>query len=100
MKFWVYMATVFLSLPKSMVFVALGSPSSEGSKAAKWGKVVAIGIVVIISGKSPFVAMPSIIVCDILLMSVRLCSIRQLVDPQEADCCYEGDQSGAGSNRR
>ncbi|TVY23993.1 Golgi apparatus membrane protein [Lachnellula hyalina] len=62
MKFWVYMATVFLSLPKSMVFVALGSPSSEGSKAAKWGKVVAIGIVVIISGKSPFLAMPSIIV--------------------------------------
>ncbi|TVY36041.1 Golgi apparatus membrane protein [Lachnellula subtilissima] len=62
MKFWVYMATVILSLPKSMVFVALGSPSSEGSKAAKWGKVVAIGIVVIISGKSPFLAMPSIIV--------------------------------------
>lgn len=52
MTFWVYMATVILSLPKSMVFVALGSPSSEGSKAAKWGKVVAIGVVVLISGKS------------------------------------------------
>jgi len=49
MKFWVYMATVVLSLPKSMVFVALGSPSSEGSSAAKWGKVVAIGVVVLIS---------------------------------------------------
>ncbi|TVY54726.1 Golgi apparatus membrane protein TVP38 [Lachnellula cervina] len=49
MTFWVYMATVILSLPKSMVFVALGSPSSEGSKAAKWGKVVAIGVVVLIS---------------------------------------------------
>jgi len=49
MKFWLYMATVILSLPKSMVFVALGSPSSEHSKGAKWGKVVAIGIVVLIT---------------------------------------------------
>jgi len=43
------MATVVLSLPKSMVFVALGSPSSKNSKAAKWGKVAAIAIVVIIT---------------------------------------------------
>ncbi|MAD87108.1 MAG: hypothetical protein CL912_29465 [Deltaproteobacteria bacterium] len=49
MKFWIYMATVVLSLPKSMVFVALGSPSSKNSKAAKWGKVAAIAIVVIIT---------------------------------------------------
>ncbi|KAH9214077.1 hypothetical protein DL95DRAFT_390027 [Leptodontidium sp. 2 PMI_412] len=49
MKFWVYMATVVLSLPKSMVFVALGSPSSKNSKAAKWGKVAAIAVVVIIT---------------------------------------------------
>ncbi|KAG4431910.1 hypothetical protein IFR05_012609 [Cadophora sp. M221] len=49
MKFWIYMATVVLSLPKSMVFVALGSPSSKNSKAAKWGKVAAIAVVVIIT---------------------------------------------------
>ncbi|KAI9047206.1 hypothetical protein LZ554_008660 [Drepanopeziza brunnea f. sp. 'monogermtubi'] len=49
MKFWLYMATVILSLPKSMVFVALGSPSSQNSKAAKYGKVAAIAIVVIIT---------------------------------------------------
>ncbi|CZR67892.1 uncharacterized protein PAC_17791 [Phialocephala subalpina] len=49
MKFWLYMATVILSLPKSMVFVALGSPSSKNSKAAKYGKVLAIAVVVIIT---------------------------------------------------
>lgn len=43
------MVTVVLSLPKSMVFVALGSPSSKNSKAAKYGKVVAIAVVVIIT---------------------------------------------------
>ncbi|KAF8847179.1 hypothetical protein BDZ45DRAFT_666092 [Acephala macrosclerotiorum] len=49
MKFWLYMTTVVLSLPKSMVFVALGSPSSKNSKAAKYGKVLAIAVVVIIT---------------------------------------------------
>lgn len=49
MNFWLYMVTVILSLPKSMVFVALGSPSSKNSKAAKYGKVVAIAVVVIIT---------------------------------------------------
>ncbi|TVY62926.1 Golgi apparatus membrane protein TVP38, partial [Lachnellula suecica] len=49
MAFWLYMVTVFLSLPKSLVFVALGSPGNENNKAAKWGKVVAIGVVVIIT---------------------------------------------------
>ncbi|RDW57210.1 hypothetical protein BP5796_12660 [Coleophoma crateriformis] len=49
MKFWLYMVTVFLSLPKSIVFVALGTGSSENSKAVKWGKVVAIGVVVVIT---------------------------------------------------
>lgn len=49
MKFWLYMTTVILSLPKSMVFVALGTPSSENSKGAKYAKVVAIGIVVIVT---------------------------------------------------
>lgn len=49
MKFWLYMSTVVLSLPKTMVFVALGTPSSESSKGAKIGKVIAIGIVVAIT---------------------------------------------------
>lgn len=49
MKFWLYMATVFLSLPKNLVFVALGTPASENSKGAKWAKVVAIGVVVVIT---------------------------------------------------
>jgi hypothetical protein len=51
MKFWLYMSTVILSLPKSMVFVALGTPSSESTKATKYGKVVAIGVVVAITSK-------------------------------------------------
>lgn len=49
MKFWLYMTTVILSLPKSLVFVALGSPSSQNSKAAKWGKAAAIFVVVVIT---------------------------------------------------
>jgi hypothetical protein len=53
MKFWLYMITVILSLPKSMVFVALGTPSSEGTKATKYGKVVAIGVVVAITSMHP-----------------------------------------------
>jgi hypothetical protein len=51
MKFWLYMVTVILSLPKTIVFVVLGSSTSQNSKAAKWGKVVAIGVVVIITRK-------------------------------------------------
>jgi type VI protein secretion system component VasK len=49
MTFWLYMITVILSLPKTLVFVVLGSPGNDKSKAAKWGKVVAIGVVVIIT---------------------------------------------------
>lgn len=52
MSFWIYLATVILSLPKVIVFVALGTPSSEHSKGAKAGKVVAIGVVVVITCKS------------------------------------------------
>jgi hypothetical protein len=51
MKFWLYMATVILSLPKSIVFVALGSPGSEHSKGAKYGKVVAIGVLIAVTRK-------------------------------------------------
>lgn len=49
MKFWVYMGTVIASLPKVIVFVALGTPSSEHSKGAKAGKIIAIGVVVVIT---------------------------------------------------
>jgi hypothetical protein len=51
MKFWLYMITVILSLPKSIVFVALGAPVSKNSKGAKWAKVVAIGVVVLVTCK-------------------------------------------------
>lgn len=43
------MSTVILSLPKSIVFVALGAPSSENSKGAKVGKVIAIGVLVVVT---------------------------------------------------
>lgn len=49
MKFWIYMVTVIASLPKVIVFVALGTPSSEHSKGARAGKVIAIGVVVVIT---------------------------------------------------
>lgn len=49
MKFWIYMVTVILSLPKSIIFVALGSPASKNSDAAKWGKLAAVAVVVIIT---------------------------------------------------
>lgn len=43
------MVTVIASLPKVIVFVALGTPSSEHSKGARAGKVIAIGVVVVIT---------------------------------------------------
>lgn len=43
------MATVIASLPKVIVFVALGTPSSEHSKGARAAKIVAIGVVVVIT---------------------------------------------------
>lgn len=49
MKFWLYMATVIASLPKTIVFVALGTPSSEHSKGARAGKVIAIAVLVVIT---------------------------------------------------
>jgi hypothetical protein len=51
MKFWLYMTTVILSLPKSMVFIALGTPSSESSKGGKYAKVAAIAVVVAITSE-------------------------------------------------
>ena len=54
MAFWLYMTTVILSLPKSMVFVALGTPSSENSKGTKFAKVIAIGVLVVITSNYSF----------------------------------------------
>lgn len=50
MTFWLYMITVVLSLPKSIVFVILGTPSSEHSKGAKYGKVIAVLVLVVVTG--------------------------------------------------
>lgn len=49
MKFWLYMVTVLISLPKQIIFVILGSPSNQSSQGAKWAKVIAIGVLVIIT---------------------------------------------------
>ncbi|KAG0650676.1 Golgi apparatus membrane TVP38 [Hyphodiscus hymeniophilus] len=40
---------LIISLPKTIVFVVLGAPTAKNSKGAKWAKVVAIGVVVIIT---------------------------------------------------
>lgn len=47
------MTTVILSLPKSIIFVALGAASSEHSKGAKVGKVIAVGVLVAIMRELP-----------------------------------------------
>jgi hypothetical protein len=49
MKFWLYMSTVILSLPKNMVLVALGTPSSEHSAGGKAAKVIAVSVLVLIT---------------------------------------------------
>lgn len=49
MAFWLYMITVILSLPKQIVFVYLGNPANTGKTGAKVGKVIAIGVLVIIT---------------------------------------------------
>ena len=43
------MITVILSLPKQIVFVYLGNPANTGKTGAKVGKVIAIGVLVIIT---------------------------------------------------
>lgn len=52
MKFWIYMTTVILSLPKAIIFVALGTPGSK-SKAEKYAKVIAILVLVVITSRCP-----------------------------------------------
>jgi len=86
MKFWLYMITVILSLPKSMVFVALGTPSSEGSKGTKYAKVVAIGVVVAITSKHFPLFMTLL-----LAANPETCSICQRLDPQEDEYCNQAD---------
>jgi len=49
MKFWLYMITVIISLPKSIVFVVLGTGTGSSTKGAKVGKVVAIGVLVLVT---------------------------------------------------
>lgn len=49
MPFWVYMTTVILSLPKTIIFVILSSPDLQNSTGAKVGKYFAIAILVAIT---------------------------------------------------
>ncbi|KAK9900402.1 hypothetical protein P389DRAFT_11847 [Cystobasidium minutum MCA 4210] len=49
MSFGLYMLTVVLSLPKQIIFVVLGDPSAKGKTGAKIGKVVAVGVLVIVT---------------------------------------------------
>lgn len=61
MKFWVYMTTIILFLPKAIIFVALETPSSEHSKGAKVGKVIAVAVLVAVTCKqsSPKFGIPN-----------------------------------------
>jgi hypothetical protein len=83
------MITVILSLPKNMVFVALGTPSSEGTKGTKYAKVVAIGVLVVVTSKHPC---PSHAINFGLLM-VQPCSLREYMDPKEDGDCCQTDRS-------
>ncbi|KAH8900549.1 hypothetical protein GQ53DRAFT_633129, partial [Thozetella sp. PMI_491] len=49
MPFWLYMSTVILSLPKTIIFVILSSPDLQNSTGAKVGKYAAITVLVIIT---------------------------------------------------
>jgi len=43
------MVSVILSLPKQIIFVVLGDPSSRGKTGARIGKVIAVAILVLIT---------------------------------------------------
>lgn len=75
MSFWLYMSTVILSLPKSIVLVALGAPSSEQSKGVKVAKVLAIGFLVIVTSKF------ALSIATILIFLTFLVSLCQYMDP-------------------
>jgi hypothetical protein len=51
MPFWLYMTTVVLSLPKTIIFVILSSPDLQNSTGAKVGKYFAIAVLVAITSK-------------------------------------------------
>lgn len=44
-----YMVTVILSLPKQIIFVILGSPTNKGKTGAKVGKVIAFGVLALVT---------------------------------------------------
>lgn len=46
------MVTVVLSLPKQIVFVVLGSPTNKGKTGAKLGKVIAFGVLALVTCRS------------------------------------------------
>lgn len=43
------MVSVILSLPKQIIFVVLGDPTSKGKTGAKIGKVIAVAVLVIVT---------------------------------------------------
>lgn len=43
------MVSVILSLPKQIIFVVLGDPSSKGKTGAKIGKVIAVAVLVLVT---------------------------------------------------
>ncbi|CAD6571353.1 MAG: Tlg2-vesicle protein [Cyphobasidiales sp. Tagirdzhanova-0007] len=49
MSFFVYMASVILSLPKTIVFVALGNPNNSHKASIKVGKVIAFGVLALVT---------------------------------------------------
>lgn len=63
MSFWLYMVSVVISLPKQIVFVALGNPDKEHTTGAKVGKVIAVGVLCVISRKSR--PSPPLTVCHV-----------------------------------
>lgn len=49
MSFFLYNLTVFLSLPKTIIFVALGNPNNSGKHGVTIAKVIAFGVVAIVT---------------------------------------------------
>lgn len=49
MSLWLYMFTIILSLPKQIVFVILGYPSTKDDKGATAAKIVAISGLILVT---------------------------------------------------
>lgn len=58
MAFWLYMVTVILSLPKTIIFVILGSPGNKSSKTNQLAKIAAVGVIVLITSTSSAFSFP------------------------------------------